>query len=578
MAVWAPLQGPQHFRLLAIAPETPGQDSLEVMIEQFDINQAPEYFALSYAWGDPAQRVQIQSNNGPLQVTPNLHAALLRIRQKRESLRLWIDAVCIHQDDDVEKSAQIPLMGRIYSQAKFVVMWVGEEDELTSTAMEATEIFESLVMGDGRIKAFSGLVDDRSRLCHAILKMLQRPYFSRAWIVQEVILSQNAIVFCGSRITSYDKLVIACYWIKYSGLSPSILHLDSMILSAWTLRRTRSLGEETRGTRLTNVLGLYRRMKATDPRDKVYALLGIAPSSDTSGIVPDYSQSVASIYTGVAKYLIEKEGNLTIFTDVLGNSGHMGLPSWVPDWSSVTDIYCLGRQTFRDSRAYHAAGKTVTVEKKAGNRDQINLRGFIVDMITRCCQPSQSSMRKDHYFLKSLWDEVAIIMETRSRSLYTFTGERCEEAYLKTLSADTYPWSERNTLNLSGDFPEHSKWLQSDAQNINLVSDWWQWIQTGQVAERVPSAVIKEIMDHMSTITRRRNVFVTEKGYLGLGREDLRKGDLVCILLGGNLPYLLRPKSDTIYQFLGECYVHGIMDGEAMKGACEGSYQDFVLE
>lgn len=128
-----PLTHGKNIRLLRIDPfesETPIVNIFEVSLAN-----TPTYNALSYTWGAPQSDCYIICNGNPLTVTPNCRAALLRLRRNPDYLTLWVDAICIDQTTDSEKSVQVPLMGEIYSRAVKVLIWLGEESLESNLAL-----------------------------------------------------------------------------------------------------------------------------------------------------------------------------------------------------------------------------------------------------------------------------------------------------------------------------------------------------------------------------------------------------------------------------------------------------------
>jgi Heterokaryon incompatibility protein (HET) len=134
--IYSPLRSDQEeIRLATVEAADNPLAGIRCQVETVNLSSSPSYDALSYVWGDANTRKSITLNGIPVLVTTNLYRALKRLRARPGILRIWIDALCIDQSSAEEKSSQIPLMGKIYSQAEKVLIWVGEEEEDSGAAM-----------------------------------------------------------------------------------------------------------------------------------------------------------------------------------------------------------------------------------------------------------------------------------------------------------------------------------------------------------------------------------------------------------------------------------------------------------
>jgi hypothetical protein len=138
-------------RLLSLQPCDPSQPTqrLECKLEDVLLSDNPSFEALSYTWGDPNPTKTLACGNGELGITNNLHDALVRFRLPNCARKLWVDAVCINQSDNQEKSLQVPLMAKIYGQATSVLIWLGEETVGSNSVMEYLERIGQAFMGRG---------------------------------------------------------------------------------------------------------------------------------------------------------------------------------------------------------------------------------------------------------------------------------------------------------------------------------------------------------------------------------------------------------------------------------------------
>jgi len=179
---FAPLSpGPDSIRLLRVLPNENETAPVQCELMNYSLQKLRKgthlYEALSYVWGSPKETLPIFIGKQSLNVTTNLHAALVRLRDHFFERVLWIDSVCINQEDEREKEHQIQSMARIYSQATRVLVWLGEE---ANNSTQALEDIRSAAENASTPLAESGTNQE------AILKLLERPWFRRVWVRQKI--------------------------------------------------------------------------------------------------------------------------------------------------------------------------------------------------------------------------------------------------------------------------------------------------------------------------------------------------------------------------------------------------------
>lgn len=170
---------PNGIRLLRLMPAEDETAPIRCQLFNYSLHESAQathlYEALSYVWGDPDKVLPIFIGDHRFNVTENLHAALLRLRNRNLERIIWVDAVCINQKDDAEKESQILSMAKIYGQADRVIVWLGEAADNSDAALEA-------IRTAGRN---TNVPNDRM-IQQAILQLLQRPWFRRIWVRQEM--------------------------------------------------------------------------------------------------------------------------------------------------------------------------------------------------------------------------------------------------------------------------------------------------------------------------------------------------------------------------------------------------------
>lgn len=311
-----------------------------------NLDHGPSFEALSYTWGEASFTEPLNIDGRVKYVTPNLRDALSHLRRRLEPRYLWVDAVCINQDDDVEKSRQIPFMFKIYRRASAVLVWLG------CGAKEADDL--------AQIQSFCRHYDGSSDWQNLGISKLFRsfvtlPWFSRLWIVQEVVLNPNVTLVCGASEltwTQFMRLVRI--------LQKSKVKVGSAILSMVSLWQSWSLESENatdKGTTIIELLRMFDRPICSDARDRVYALAGLAKdvnlvwgtaaanpdSRDIKNIVVDYSKTVDEVYMDIGWAMAGFDvSSDTTWSDwekrILGLAMRRSIGrlmtncSWLPDW------------------------------------------------------------------------------------------------------------------------------------------------------------------------------------------------------------------------------------------------------
>jgi hypothetical protein len=303
-------------------------------LRELNIESDPFYEALSYTWGKPEFTEQlILEEEFVIYITPNLRDALLRFRSKLNIRRLWVDAVCINQQDDQDKAKQIPLMTEIYRRCSGVLVWLGN-DSHGSSSMDS-------------INAFSRQIDheDDSKIIQEDIESLIRlPWFGRRWIVQEVVLNPNVTLFCNESEIPWLRLLQV---VRRSQNVDGLLSVVKTMESIWIYHCIGIEASSQAPLRLLDLLSILSELGCVDARDRIYAIAGLA--SDTfliqSGetgrdpreikVVVSYSQPVESLYIDLVtmNFRCFDYQDILKHTDLRADGSNLdGLCSWIPDW------------------------------------------------------------------------------------------------------------------------------------------------------------------------------------------------------------------------------------------------------
>lgn len=194
----------QEIRLLSLQPRA-NSSQLQCTLSTKSLAGPGPYEALLYVWGDKTERLPLIIDGSELQITRNLGRALRHLRFEDKPRILWVDAICINQEDDEERSSQVQQMRYTYDKAEQVIMWLGRE---TSDSHLAMELIQELKMEKiSKVSVLDSLQDIRKReKWMAFMKLCARKYWSRLWILQEVASVPKNVVYIGKQLASWDDI------------------------------------------------------------------------------------------------------------------------------------------------------------------------------------------------------------------------------------------------------------------------------------------------------------------------------------------------------------------------------------
>lgn len=540
-----------------------------VRIENFTLLRCPAYAALSYVWGSSKRDRTIVVNDRSLRVTENLEVFLTEALRRSNSpgrnsdswkcTWYWIDAICINQDDDHERNCQVAMMRQIYEHADEVAIWLGQLTDMTDTASEVikelAEIrgYDEVSLSDGSMPRIScrisNAVDSIEILYETLLfelgQIFRSPYWERVWIIQEastplgtrvrqVVVSFNEYsVPWNTLVKANGRLLEASYNNQQPELAPlhGIASDDIGSIDYISARRLQAGSAES----LYPMLVRCRTALATDPKDKIYAIIQLCRERQLELLQPDYGLPVAEVYFRTMKALILSSKSL----DCLGSAGlprNHQIPSWVADWTvqhqripqpfyQVDKVWNDdGRKVLREEKLFKAAG---TLAFQVRFEDQtLCLKGYAFDSVETVSKPRSTTPKASGEATEvwQSWVETARAQGTSSQVL--------------------------------------SKVLKADIEQI-----WGDWsAERGsalEIAEDTSGNVFEAgdaIVDAMTSV---RRLIITRKGFVGMGPAYLEINDMICIMPGSRMPLVLRSSSSK-WTFVGQAYVHDIMDGEAI--------------
>ncbi|KAI5927095.1 heterokaryon incompatibility protein-domain-containing protein [Camillea tinctor] len=685
-----PLPTRSSIRLISIKP-TQSKD-INVTLRTVDLHDNPRYTTLSYTWGPPLNvfltdeerrrtqsqlddpqlqtTVPITCNRSPLRVTENLYRFLCRWRdgsihasfdtKSREEREIWIDAICINQNDFYEKNVQVAKMGEIYSKSQGAYIWLGEEDGFSRIAIplirqlarfqgDWNSLRELGPSGAERELLDRGLPSIWSWDFICLFAFFRRAWFRRAWICQEVAFPPELSIFCGDvNISDWRIMTSAAMYLSLTSLvifidktasteirglelaesvsrtietpfdfSPSevnpshqklfcsdaggthlgsgmaILHLDNLRKADDSKRPVNGpvvvIEPASPHEQVIELFKTSRIMKATNPRDKVYAFLDLAkrpcynttkPHPGRRELEPKYQLRVEDVYLEASWYLLLTEQNLGLLSSSEEYSGvkkHM--PSWVVDWEApnVTGSFI----TPLHEPDWRASGdSTWEVPESKLYQSSLPVRGWKISTISAAVQGAFCPSK-------------AALVAADTPEIYQWASDTQSrvEALWRTLVADHVDRQNPALPHCEQIFRREWAWQLEDARrkceegSTSASQDAKETLQRFQHAEDKLHICPEESTDterpfptnELSFMARyertnfRRTVFRTDANYLGNGPRQLKVGDQVWILAGAKVPFILRPQACGGYQLVGEAYVHGVMRGEVLDRPGVGS-------
>lgn len=601
------LEKPKQFRILVLEP---GKDDDKVSCHLVNVvlSWRTRYEALSYTWGDPTITEEITFNGHRKHVTANLQVALRYLRYEDRQRILWVDALCINQDDIDERESQVQMMGSIYSSARQVLIWLGEETGEVKGAFQVMKRLEASFAALHSKRYVSNRVPLLDSTLEAlfptsmlgpnfewkpVIGLLQRPWFQRTWIIQEAILPSRATVICGHTVMPWHKfekvmqgIQIYIGRIASVGVSEDVIHAVAavnMIMEARAEHHGRGLRKIMSRNEVTKMLDLlleFKSFQCSNKRDRIFGFLGVAKDKDDE-LVPDYRISVEEAFRRFVWWDIIKNGNLRVLScSSYRSKSPYKLPSWVPDFTNVDDVHSLMRY---EKRVNFNASKGTKPQGGISKDGQVLvMKGGEVDLVClvgrvyngKALFPSVASKRLSNgrLFMQSkifqeqkkesqVWmlECMEIIMKIdcalgkvpkeKYGMLFSVSPERYEEFWrTMTCNHDGRALPARTI---------HGRWMPQFLDLLFADHKDHQWL-----LERFPAAQALE--RSIVVWGNNRRFCATRDGRIGWVPRDTREDDVVCVLFGGRVPYVLRP-CERGYTLVGECYIHGLMEGEAME-------------
>lgn len=626
-SIYASLDSPlSSFRLLGLhVPSgrrsvTTNESDLQTpshLLRTFALDEAPPYFALSHRWSDEPSNTSIVLNGMTAYITRSLADGIRQLqtfclentgseKDANHMVWVWIDTICINQDDPHERSEQVRIMRHIYSQALRTLIWLGTKSYTKAWVLvdQIYDVFERTLPGaktvvdiplqlyTDRAHAVFGLPPWDSRLWQDFREFLELSWFKRTWIIQEVVLSREDPIFLlGDQRHSWDRLGWVASWLRRNGY----MRLSQIPAGLRNVEMISNMRRSKHSWNLDALLvAVSTKCQATDQRDKVYGLLGLASEcfndiqNTAEALRPNYDADVIDVYTRIGRFLIQSSNSLAILTRSTGVSPAVdgterkysldGLPTWVPNWCDfdtperelAKSLAWLDHTNPNKApqlgfpKHYRASTGLQARILDTPTPGLLSLVGLKVDTILRAiyCEFDSQNIDGGLSPLARLW-EIALQHQPKGTDLVEHLS-----SWVKVTTADHHELggatAEQEVRNGAAYLLDHWKMATSERQEVVDLS-------VGGDSEAYESLA--------RNFCFKRKFIITTKGRMGIGPKEAESGDIVAVLFGGGLPYILRGQGQS-FVLVGESYINDLSDGEAVQAweNGESAEQVFTLE
>jgi hypothetical protein len=513
--------------------------------------------AVSYSWGisnhihdiDVVDEQCATKSRGTTSVGSNLYNMLRYLKDPEVSRPLWIDAICINQEDLEEKSEQIRRMRDIFFFADRTIIWIGDgsEDSIMALfnldyigkqieylAAEGTYMPSPSCSEREWYKSGLPLPLDRKDW-NRILALLRRPYFERLWVLQELqMANQESIVQCGGARAQYPwsnvrRGLLRCFADREYVAEWAPLHWLRDIYNAFGVSGDLTLESPA------YLFEVASMRKCSDPKDKIFGLLGLLPHRLRALLKTQYESTVTEIYKDAFLKTVEATQRL-VPLDRASQGGSEGYPSW----NLSLDQPRYERFSRRD---YSMAASNTAAQALHVAPDQLHVIGILQGSIIAVWPDITVEAKKDYLASQKLF----------SKHFPHVSEENILEACVWVITMGAL----RERLSYHSDVP--------------TVHEAREMLQNLDVGNNITSGAQYSVW-YMENLRRQQpgRFFVTDQGLLGCGASGLEPGDKIAVLLGYDYPVVIRPvcseAGSTRFQHIGPAYVHGIMEGQAILG------------
>ena len=508
-------------------------------------------------WGSSPANLYILIDGKRFWIRENLRDALRRIRRTAQVVRLWTDAICIDQENQLERNAQVQRMGETYSGADETLIWLGNGSPNSTSLRDLCDMLKSVhVLSREQIAMGAP----------SIIEVFSQSWFSRLWVLQEAVLAKKATMILGSEECDLTLLHTLGTGIGRERITMSLARTDGImaLIEKMLLFSDMIVLRSTPNLDFQEMVATCQSRACQDPRDHVFGLVGMARLLGFEAQAVDYALDVREVYqTFMHNALIGSLNQLIAFETGVEDSNPLHLPSWVPDLSHK-------RLARRFITHHYLAGGAIELgglseSSFSLSEGTMRLCGFQFDSVRarRICLMSSKTLQE---FYQS--DDGSITLKIHALA--------AEEIWYDDL-ADRSPYGNRQGQieacwrTLIGNIYRHFHPNVNGVLAVELFASFGNGLYD-MLMDRAEwpmddeSRLDRLVRFIQSEMASNRSVLLTRGGYYGLGPIGTLEEDIIVVIPGLSMPIVVRkqPNSDR-YRLLGPAYVHGIMKGEYME-------------
>ena len=581
-------------------------------LERYWMQNVREYEAISYHWGEKsAVRPTVYIDGQKKKIGRNLETMLKTLRRPDQERVLWADEICIHQDDPHEVSQQVRHMHVIYPLAKRVLCYIGPDDDTVGTAFR---IFREWApaYGDGKandklkaelVQRTQKQVAQGGKEPKALKQLFERPWWRRAWTLQEVCVSQSRppLIICGDHELDWKTFYFGCLAMfgslreqdRVAALGRAVGYVLPMLRLCWA---------DKSNNKLSHLIPIVASREAKKQQHLIFSLLGLTAGEGIHYPRADDRLTEAQVSILYTRAIIRAERNLDILISVGESKQDEGVPSWAIKLHDLHGDRSLldADQPQGDGTIYRfnaTRGTRPVLGRSDGDFDRVLLLdGVTIDTISETYKPDEV-LGKFTQDSQNVWFQVQEGAAAFARNLanpqrYGAPDQGTCEAALRVLTADRTYFASRAHANADwsmweGLWVAYKRFVQEKGRKagprIAQKEELMQYVRENFGLRRprtrpgkpspldawLDQILVADFLSNVSIKTAGRCVFATRQGYLGLGPTCCRQGDRVCLLYGATVPFVLRPGSSSsrpTFRLLDEAYVEGLMYGEGIVG------------
>ncbi|PVH77344.1 HET-domain-containing protein [Cadophora sp. DSE1049] len=602
MTLYEPLDpSRKEIRSLILEPLTSGED-IRCTTSTISLLSSADYEALSYVWGDASIRETVTFNGVPTVVTKNLHTALNYLRLPDKPRYLWVDALCVNQQDVKERNEQVAMMGEVYASAKPVLIWLGEANE------DSDEVFALM----SKVVSEKTITEETSqKLFSFYMQLVEREWFTRLWTIQELVLArQDPLVGCGHTWTTWSTLLGS--WQKVALIEFTKMGMvifpdntdaprnDTSLTKAKVVRPSgiridllnnlRSSVLETKGSSLRDLLLNTSSANATEPRDRIYGLLGMLTPSARQDFTVDYGRPLGTVFAEAIAHVFRHGNGVFLLSGIqlMGPSSDPTFPSWIPKF---------GDKALLKSTRFHppgigasGAGSNAVNGSVDEDLTTLRIRGLPIDTVAEKLSHLEGEaclgqLTKIEALADKARERAAIYTSENPESRPYLNQFKTKEPLWRTLIANkAYSGASRDEA------PE--SYGEMYAQLLDIRSGGMS--KSEEDNEDKENGGAREYRLSVLNMLPGNCFFVTETGFCGIGPDIIEVGDMLAVWFGAPAPFVLRPtrdkedgdkvkgekgqrKGERAYNACGVAYVAGIMDGELVDEVYCEDFEDDVM-